>query len=118
MTTAELANNMRENNTPVQEQRPEPAAENRNAPLFPEDQVSQLRMRWHDIQGNFVDDPRSTVQQADELVAETIRRLAEVFAAEKENMEQTWSRGDNVNTEDLRQAFHRYRSFFDRLLSA
>jgi len=117
MTTAELANNMRDD-APVQEQHPAAAAENRNAPLFAEDQISQLRMRWQEIQGHFVDDPRSTVQQADELVAETIRRLAEVFAAEKSKMEETWSRGDNVNTEELRQAFHRYRSFFDRLLSA
>jgi hypothetical protein len=117
MTTAELANNMRDD-APVQEQHPAAAVDNRNAPLFPEDQVSQLRMRWHDVQGHFVDDPRSTVQQADELVAETIRRLAEVFAAEKDKMEQTWSRGDNVDTEVLRQAFQRYRSFFDRLLSA
>ncbi len=32
-------------------------------------------------------------------------------------LEQQWSRGDDVSTEDLRIALKRYRSFFDRLLS-
>jgi hypothetical protein len=32
-------------------------------------------------------------------------------------MEEQWSRGDDVSTEDLRVALQRYRSFFNRLLS-
>lgn len=116
MTTADLANEMR-----AQKERArdiEPAEESGHAPLFPGNEVETMRTRWQEIQGQFVDDPRNSVQAADELVASTIHRLAEVFADEKSRMEQTWSRGDNVNTEDLRQAFRRYRSFFDRLLSA
>ena len=31
-------------------------------------------------------------------------------------METQWDRGDDVSTEDLRMALHRYRSFFNRLL--
>jgi len=46
-----------------------------------------------------------------------MKRLAEVFADERSNLEKQWDRGDNVSTEDLRVAFQRYRSFFDRLLS-
>jgi hypothetical protein len=46
-----------------------------------------------------------------------IKRLAEVFANERSKMEADWSRGQDVSTEDLRQALRRYRSFFDRLLS-
>jgi hypothetical protein len=37
---------------------------------------------------------------------------------ERERLEAQWSRGDDVSTEDLRVALKRYRSFFDRLLSA
>ena len=64
-----------------------------------------------------MDDPRSAVRHADELVASTMKRLAEVFAAERERLEHDWDRGESVSTEDLRQVLRRYRSFFDRLLS-
>jgi hypothetical protein len=57
------------------------------------------------------------VEQADALVAEVIKRLADSFAAERSKLEGQWGRGDDVSTEDLRIALRRYRSFFDRLLS-
>jgi hypothetical protein len=46
-----------------------------------------------------------------------MKRLAEMFAAERARLEGQWDRGDNVSTEDLRLALRRYRSFFGRLLS-
>ena len=76
-----------------------------------------FRERWHTIQGSFVDTPREAVQQADELVATVIQRLAEIFADERSKLEGQWTKGNEVSTEDLRQALRRYRSFFDRLLS-
>jgi len=85
--------------------------------LFPERDASELRKRWSDVQTGFVDEPRRAVEQADGLVAEVMKRLAEGFAAERANLERQWDRGDNVTTEDLRLALQRYRSFFDRLLS-
>jgi hypothetical protein len=85
--------------------------------LLPANFVQDLRTRWSTIQTSFVDEPRGAVQQADELVASAIKRLAESFADERNNLEQQWDRGDDVNTEDLRQALRRYRSFFERLLS-
>jgi len=86
-------------------------------PLFPNDELDNLRTRWKEIQTNFVDEPRKAVEQADGLVASAMKRLAEVFADERSNLEKQWDRGDDVSTEDLRVAFRRYRSFFDRLLS-
>jgi hypothetical protein len=86
-------------------------------PLFPESETESFRNRWHDIQGRFVDEPRQAVEQGDQLVASVIQRLAEVFANERSRMEHEWSQGQDVSTEDLRQALRRYRSFFDRLLS-
>ncbi len=85
--------------------------------LFPEDDTKGFRSRWSDIQGNFVDEPRHAVEEADALVANVMKRLAEMFAAERANLEHQWDRGDNVTTEDLRVALQRYRSFFDRLLA-
>jgi len=89
----------------------------RETPLLAGDVVSELRTRWTDIQAGFVDEPRHAVEQADSLVAEAIKRLAETFANERNQLEGQWDRGGDVSTEDLRQALQRYRSFFSRLLS-
>ena len=88
-----------------------------NLPLFVPSDTQDFRSRWEKIQSGFVDEPRTAVVKADELVANAIKRLAAVFATERQNMEAEWDKTDNVSTEDLRLALRRYRSFFDRLLS-
>jgi hypothetical protein len=88
-----------------------------DTPLLAGDVVNELRKRWTDIQAGFVDEPRRAVEQADALVADAIKRLAETFANERNQLEGQWDRGGDVSTEDLRQALQRYRSFFSRLLS-
>jgi hypothetical protein len=85
--------------------------------LFPENEANDFRTRWTDIQTGFVDEPRRAVEQADALVAEVIKRLANSFAEERSKLEGQWGRGDDVSTEDLRLSLRRYRSFFDRLLN-
>ena len=92
------------------------AEEETHAPLLTPDQVSDLRSRWDEIQVRFVDEPRECVEQADSLVAETMKRLAESFSKQRENLEQQWHGGGDVSTEDLRLALRRYRSFFGRLM--
>jgi hypothetical protein len=99
---------------------PETAAQQRTAepnPLFPDDELHNFRARWDQVQTSFVDEPRQAVEQADSLVANVVKRIAEQFSAERATLEQQWAQGDNVSTEDLRQALRRYRSFFDRLLT-
>jgi hypothetical protein len=86
--------------------------------LLPRSENESFQGRWETIQTAFVDEPRQTVEQADELVAEVMRRLAEGFADERERLETQWGRGEDVSTEDLRIALQRYRGFFQRLLSA
>ena len=85
--------------------------------LFPDNELNEFRARWDKAQIGFVDEPRAAVEQADSLVATIVKRIAEQFAAERAELEHQWDRGDNVSTEDLRQALRRYRSFFDRLLA-
>lgn len=85
--------------------------------LFSSDETKTLRGQWDSIQVGFVDEPRQAVERADALVAGAMKRLAEMFAAERERLEKQWDRGDSVSTEELRQALRRYRSFFGRLLS-
>jgi hypothetical protein len=58
------------------------------------------------------------VQEADTLVAELLQELARGFNEARGRLEEQWSRGDDVSTEDLRLALQRYRSFFERLLAA
>jgi hypothetical protein len=85
-------------------------------PLFAGNESSNLRAQWDSVQVAFVDDPRNAVQKADALVSDTIKRLSEVFAAERQRLEEQWGRGADASTEDLRVALRRYRSFFTRLL--
>lgn len=90
---------------------------NEPAPLFEPTALSQFNARWSEIQTGFVDEPRQAVQQADALVLDVIKRIADSFGSERSELERQWDRGDNVSTEDLRQALQRYRSFFSRLLT-
>jgi hypothetical protein len=125
LTTADLA----QGGKPVEPSGPKPVSSARvgtaagdhdargSTPLFPNNELEGLRTHWKEIQTNFVDEPRKAVEQADGLVASAMKRLAEIFADERSNLEKQWDKGDQVSTEDLRVAFQRYRTFFDRLLS-
>ena len=85
--------------------------------LFPESDLGEMRRRWQNVQGSFVDEPRTAVKQADELVAMAIQRVTDVLAQERGRLEASWDKGEQASTEDLRQVLRRYRSFFDRLLA-
>ncbi|MEW1632469.1 hypothetical protein AB0469_00145 [Streptomyces sp. NPDC093801] len=87
-------------------------------PLLATGDAERYRTAWGEIQGRFVDDPREAVTSADTLVAEVMQSLAGTFASHKQELEGQWQRGDDVATEDLRQALQHYRSFFNRLLNA
>ena len=86
-------------------------------PLFAEGVEQEFRNRWRDIQTGFVDEPRSAVEQADQLVAQLMQRLAQSFSEQRSNLEKQWEASEKVSTEELRVGFTRYRSFFERLLS-
>ena len=86
-------------------------------PLLSESEAAELRRSWDSIQAGFVDEPRRAVEDADHLVAQAMKRLAEMFSEERGRLESQWDRGDDVSTEDLRVALQRYRAFFGRLLA-
>jgi hypothetical protein len=86
-------------------------------PLLATEDAEGFRARWTDVQTGFVDAPRRAVEQADALVAELMQHLATTFADERGRLEHHWDRGDDVPTDNLRDAFQRYRSFFERLLA-
>jgi hypothetical protein len=79
-------------------------------------EAEDFRRRWSEIQVSFVDEPERSVEQADELVVDLTDQLVSSMRAERSQLEQRWSRDEEVTTEDLRVTLQRYRSFFDRLL--
>lgn len=85
--------------------------------LLPKSDCDRMRGEWDSIQAGFVDEPRQAVERADNLVATTMKQLAETFSTERSRLEGAWDRGGEVSTEDLRVALQRYRSFFNRLLT-
>ena len=86
-------------------------------PLFEDEAARKFRSRWQVIQGKFVDDPRDSVKQADDLVADIIKSVTMSFSDRRMSLEKQWNSGQDVSTEDMRQALKRYRSFFERLLT-
>lgn len=87
------------------------------AALLNHDESELFRTRWKEIQGKFVDEPRSAVQQADALVSEVTEKLTQMFAKEHSSLEEQWEDGNDVSTEDLRKTLQHYRSFFNRLVA-
>ncbi|TCC08608.1 hypothetical protein [Kribbella soli] len=85
-------------------------------PLVAEDSAVDYRARWEVVQQGFVDDPRNAVSEADKLVDDVLKHLADGFDRQHQGLEQQWSSGE-PSTEDLRSALQRYRAFFQRLLT-
>jgi hypothetical protein len=86
--------------------------------LLDTEESGLLRTRWIEIQGKFVDEPRSAVQQADTLVSEVVEKITRLFASEHATLESQWNQDMDVSTEDLRKALQHYRSFFNRLVGS
>jgi hypothetical protein len=85
--------------------------------LFEQEESENFRTQWLNIQGKFVDNPRESVREADELVASVLKSVTMGFHNRRTSLEKQWNSGSNISTEDLRLALKRYRSFFDRLLT-
>jgi hypothetical protein len=72
---------------------------------------------WRKIQADFVDNPREAVSKANGLVGDLINDIVRQFETERNQMEQRWSSGEDVSTEELRKCLQTYRDFFGRLLA-
>ncbi len=102
-----------ENGVPV-----ESPASSESGEGITEEDVTEFRARWADIQASFIDDPHRACEQADNLVDLVLKRLTERFARERNDLVRTWDRGSEpTDTEDLRVAIKGYRGLVDRLLT-
>jgi len=95
---------------------PADAAPVEQTALFERRELDNFNGRWSEIQASFVDEPRRAVEQADALVSDVIADIGDSFGKQRAQLEGQWGKGGDVSTEDLRQIFQRYRSFFSRLL--
>ncbi len=86
-------------------------------PLFTQTATTDFRSRWDVIQRGFVDDPQEAVRAGDDLVAQVIKSLSDLFSKQRSELEDETNQTEKSSTENRRLAFQRYRSFFDRLLS-
>jgi hypothetical protein len=84
--------------------------------LIPAERADSYNSRWNELKSEFVDEPRTAVRGANELVGEVLDELEELFRRQRADLEQGLD-SEQTTTEDLRLALGRYRSFFDRLLS-
>ena len=75
-----------------------------------------FRRRWESVQVGFVDNPVQAVDDAEALVSSVMDELVSGFRAQRERLEAYRSNGNEISTDELRDAFRRYRDFFERLL--
>ena len=85
--------------------------------LFSSEDRTRFGQRWTDIQSRFVDDPRDAVASADDLVTEMMDCIGDRLAERRSVLGQDLASEGDAETEDLRLATQRYRTFFQRLLS-
>lgn len=71
--------------------------------------------RWKEVQIGFVDDPRSSVAEADALAAEVAEAVVAALEERRTALRATWDEAEDVDTEVLRLALRDYRSFIRHL---
>ncbi|GII54129.1 hypothetical protein Pth03_25180 [Planotetraspora thailandica] len=72
---------------------------------------ADVERRWHEIKAQFVDDPRSSVEQAEALVEEAVT----AFASRRRSLADRWKNSDGGDTETLRLALREYHTLLARL---
>jgi hypothetical protein len=78
--------------------------------LFEDLETERLRGQWMEVQARFVDEPKTSVQDAESLLSSVLDELKSHIEGQKGSL-------DTNDTEDLRVAMQRYRSLFDQILS-
>jgi hypothetical protein len=80
--------------------------------LFEETAVERYRVQWRELQAGFVDEPRSTVREAETLVNRMVESLTTQLDNERRQLR---SGAETDDTERLRVVMQRYRALVDQL---
>lgn len=98
-----------------QVQRPQ-VAHGESAAWFTREEIADLRGRWSSLQAQFVEQPRSALEQAEALVAETGEKISRMLADQQTSLSEQWCNHEDASTEDLRLIMLNYRTLLNRFL--
>ncbi|WP_434028132.1 hypothetical protein [Streptomyces graminofaciens] len=89
------------------------------AHLLPHEESDELGLRLQHAVGDFVDEPRAAVQEADRVLEEATGRFTEAMTRRRRTLRATWQSPEttDTDTEQLRLALRDYRELTERLLS-
>jgi hypothetical protein len=94
--------------------------------------AEQFAAQWQEIQFRFVDDPRGSVTEAADIVAQVTakmeaaiqerqRAIAErqqAIQEQQNSLRGRWGEGSNADTENLRETLRMYKTFLDQLIGS
>jgi len=86
-------------------------------PWLKEEEIHELQAHWALIQAKFVDEPHTSVEQADALVGDALGRIEQVYTHKRTMLNEQWMNKADISTEDLRVVLKSYREFLNRLLT-
>jgi hypothetical protein len=92
--------------------------------------AAQYTSQWQQVQFKFVDDPRASVTEAADIIAQVTARLEaaiqerqraieerqRAIAERQRSLRGRWGEGTNADTEGLRETLRMYRTFLDQLI--
>ena len=94
--------------------------------------AEQFTAQWQEIQFRFVDDPRGSVTEAADIVAQVtgkmeaaiqerqraIQERQQAIAEQQRSLRGRWGEGSNADTENLRETLRMYKTFLDQLIGS
>lgn len=93
------------------------AAPDAGSRLLPHDECDKLALRLQHAVGEFVDGPRSAVEEADHVLEEVAARFTDAVTQRRRTLRASWQTTDETaDTEQLRLALRDYRELTERLL--
>ncbi len=92
--------------------------------------AAQYTAQWQQVQFKFVDDPRASVTDAADIIAQVTARLEaaiqerlraieerqRAISEQQRSLRDRWGEGTNADTEGLRETLRLYRTFLDQLI--
>jgi len=94
--------------------------------------AEQFTAQWQEIQFRFVDDPRGSVTEAADVVAQVTAKMEaaiqerqraieerqQAIAEQQRSLRGRWGEDSNADTENLRETLRMYKTFLDQLVGS
>ncbi|MDQ0777546.1 hypothetical protein QF026_006012 [Streptomyces aurantiacus] len=86
--------------------------------LMPHDEGDKWSLRLQHAVSAFVDEPRGSIEEADQVLKEVAERFADAVTRRRRTLRTSWQTpgDDKADTEQLRLALRDYRELTERLL--